>query len=110
MAAGIRILLAVRQPFVAIICQALRLRRHERPSSCGFAMKRARSTDLMIVQAARIPGETDFKNGSAQVCVARHGETDWNIAVIPQEWIDATTRDEGRRQTMRWLPDWPLQA
>ena len=37
-------------------------------------------------------------NGSVQVCVARHGETDWNIAGILQGWIDVAINDQGRRQ------------
>lgn len=37
-------------------------------------------------------------NGSVQVCVARHGETDWNIAGILQGWIDVPVNAEGRRQ------------
>lgn len=35
---------------------------------------------------------------AAHVCVARHGETDWNIAGILQGWSDVTLNDEGRRQ------------
>lgn len=34
----------------------------------------------------------------AYVCVARHGETDWNIAGILQGWIDVEINDKGRRQ------------
>jgi len=37
-------------------------------------------------------------NGPAQVCVARHGETDWNLAGILQGWIDVAINYEGRRQ------------
>lgn len=37
-------------------------------------------------------------NGSAQVCVARHGETDWNIAGILQGWLDVAINEQGRRQ------------
>lgn len=37
-------------------------------------------------------------NRSAQVCVARHGETDWNIAGILQGWIDVAINDQGRKQ------------
>jgi len=32
------------------------------------------------------------------VCVARHGETDWNIAGILQGWTDVPINDQGRRQ------------
>ncbi len=34
----------------------------------------------------------------AYLCVARHGETDWNIAGILQGWIDVEINDRGRRQ------------
>ncbi|MDP1611764.1 MAG: histidine phosphatase family protein [Sulfuritalea sp.] len=34
----------------------------------------------------------------AYVCVARHGETDWNIAGILQGWTDVPINDRGRRQ------------
>lgn len=37
-------------------------------------------------------------NGSAQICVARHGETDWNIAGILQGWLDVAINEQGRRQ------------
>lgn len=35
---------------------------------------------------------------SADVCVARHGETDWNIAGILQGWSDVPINDVGRQQ------------
>jgi broad specificity phosphatase PhoE len=34
----------------------------------------------------------------AIVCVARHGETDWNVAGILQGWLDVRINDLGRRQ------------
>jgi len=34
----------------------------------------------------------------AYVCIARHGETDWNIAGILQGWTDVPINDQGRRQ------------
>ncbi|RLJ64854.1 histidine phosphatase family protein [Sulfurisoma sediminicola] len=34
----------------------------------------------------------------AQVCIARHGETDWNAAGILQGWIDVPLNDGGRRK------------
>jgi len=43
-------------------------------------------------------GAMNSINHSAQVCIARHGETDWNIAGILQGWIDVAVNDEGRRQ------------
>lgn len=37
-------------------------------------------------------------NGSAHICVSRHGETDWNITGILQGWTDILLNDLGRRQ------------
>jgi len=37
-------------------------------------------------------------DGSAQVCVARHGETDWNLAGILQGWMDVYLNDLGQKQ------------
>ncbi len=34
----------------------------------------------------------------AHVCIARHGETDWNVAGILQGWLDVKINDQGRRQ------------
>jgi probable phosphoglycerate mutase len=34
----------------------------------------------------------------AQICVARHGETDWNAAEVLQGWTDVEINDKGRRQ------------
>lgn len=34
----------------------------------------------------------------AEICVARHGETDWNTAGILQGWIDVEINAKGRRQ------------
>jgi probable phosphoglycerate mutase len=34
----------------------------------------------------------------AHICVARHGETDWNTAGILQGWLDVEINDKGRRQ------------
>jgi probable phosphoglycerate mutase len=35
---------------------------------------------------------------STTICLARHGETDWNTAGILQGWIDVAINDTGRRQ------------
>lgn len=43
-------------------------------------------------------GEHVVGNLPAHVCVARHGETDWNIAGILQGWIDVPINELGRRQ------------
>jgi len=37
-------------------------------------------------------------NRPAQICVTRHGETDWNTAGILQGWLDTKLNDHGRRQ------------
>lgn len=37
-------------------------------------------------------------SGSAQICVARHGETDWNLAGILQGWMDVYLNDLGQQQ------------
>jgi probable phosphoglycerate mutase len=37
-------------------------------------------------------------NDTAQVCVARHGETDWNLAGILQGWMDVYLNDLGQEQ------------
>lgn len=34
----------------------------------------------------------------AQVCVVRHGETDWNLSGVLQGWIDVPLNETGRRQ------------
>jgi probable phosphoglycerate mutase len=35
---------------------------------------------------------------SAQICVVRHGETDWNTAGILQGWLDVPLNEQGRQQ------------
>ena len=37
-------------------------------------------------------------NGVTKICVARHGETDWNVAGKLQGWTDVPLNDNGRRQ------------
>lgn len=37
------------------------------------------------------------------VCIARHGETDWNVAGILQGWLDVPLNDQGRRQAYEML-------
>ncbi|NJD34408.1 MAG: histidine phosphatase family protein [Betaproteobacteria bacterium] len=37
------------------------------------------------------------------VCVARHGETDWNVSGILQGWLDVPLNDRGRRQAYEIL-------
>jgi broad specificity phosphatase PhoE len=45
-----------------------------------------------------VPRDLPVAEGPAQVCIARHGETDWNTAGILQGWMDVEINDEGRRQ------------
>ncbi len=37
-------------------------------------------------------------DGSTTICVARHGETDWNTAGILQGWLDVPINEQGRTQ------------
>jgi len=37
--------------------------------------------------------------GTTHICIARHGETDWNAAQILQGWIDVPLNMHGRRQS-----------
>jgi probable phosphoglycerate mutase len=37
---------------------------------------------------------------AAEICITRHGETDWNIAGILQGWIDVPLNAQGRRQAV----------
>lgn len=37
-------------------------------------------------------------DASTYICVARHGETDWNVSGILQGWLDVPLNDQGRRQ------------
>lgn len=41
---------------------------------------------------------TKAASAPAHVCIARHGETDWNVAGILQGWMDVPINDLGRRQ------------
>ncbi|WP_414707520.1 phosphoglycerate mutase family protein, partial [Rhodoferax sp. UBA5149] len=35
---------------------------------------------------------------TAHICVARHGETDWNMRGILQGWFDVPINEQGRHQ------------
>ena len=37
-------------------------------------------------------------HAATYICVARHGETDWNVSGILQGWLDVPINDLGRRQ------------
>jgi probable phosphoglycerate mutase len=39
-------------------------------------------------------------SGPTKLCVARHGETDWNNEGILQGWVDVSINDNGRRQAV----------
>jgi broad specificity phosphatase PhoE len=38
---------------------------------------------------------------TTHICIARHGETDWNIKGILQGWLDVPINEQGRRQAHR---------
>ena len=40
----------------------------------------------------------NFTPAATCICVARHGETDWNVSGILQGWLDVPLNDQGRRQ------------
>lgn len=48
-------------------------------------------------QAARFDAMS-AEHPATCVCVARHGETDWNVSGILQGWLDVPLNDRGRRQ------------
>ncbi len=41
---------------------------------------------------------TNQPGDPTHICVARHGETDWNITGVLQGWIDVPLNENGRRQ------------
>lgn len=40
------------------------------------------------------------------ICIARHGETDWNKLGILQGWLDVPINQLGRDQARQWAADW----
>lgn len=50
---------------------------------------------MSIASAKPAPAERECPT---LLCVARHGETDWNISGILQGWIDVPLNDTGRQQ------------
>lgn len=44
------------------------------------------------MRSAHQPGDP------TRICIARHGETDWNITGVLQGWIDVPINENGRRQ------------
>lgn len=38
---------------------------------------------------------------TTHICIARHGETDWNIKGILQGWLDVPINEQGRRQARK---------
>lgn len=51
-------------------------------------------------------GATTLIDGSTEVYVVRHGETDWNISGILQGWIDVPINDKGRMQARELAADY----
>lgn len=41
---------------------------------------------------------TDPTDAPTEICVTRHGETDWNISGVLQGWIDVPLNENGRNQ------------
>lgn len=39
-------------------------------------------------------------SSAAQICIARHGETDWNVTGVLQGWLEVPINDNGRRQAL----------
>jgi probable phosphoglycerate mutase len=37
---------------------------------------------------------------SAQICIARHGETDWNLRGVLQDWLDVPLNANGKSQAL----------
>ncbi len=37
---------------------------------------------------------------TTKICIARHGETDWNSAGILQGWLNVPLNEKGRRQSL----------
>lgn len=39
-------------------------------------------------------------NPSTAICIARHGETDWNVEGVLQGWLDIPINEKGRQQAV----------
>jgi probable phosphoglycerate mutase len=46
------------------------------------------------------PGDEAGAGEVARICVARHGETDWNTAGVLQGWLDVPLNRRGREQAL----------
>lgn len=46
----------------------------------------------------RLPPRRILDAGTSEICVVRHGETDWNAAGVLQGWLDVPLNDLGRLQ------------
>ena len=53
-----------------------------------------------VTAAAIVVLECACMRKSTQICITRHGETDWNAAGILQGWLDVPVNALGRRQTV----------
>ena len=47
---------------------------------------------------ADLPADPERPTRPAQICIARHGETNWNTAGILQGWLDTLLNEHGRQQ------------
>jgi probable phosphoglycerate mutase len=55
---------------------------------------------LLSSGATALPDHLPLTEEGTQICVARHGETDWNVAGILQGWLDVSLNESGRRQAV----------
>jgi probable phosphoglycerate mutase len=39
-------------------------------------------------------------SSATQICITRHGETDWNVAGVLQGWLDVPINERGRKQAL----------
>jgi probable phosphoglycerate mutase len=43
-------------------------------------------------------GDRSIEQAATEICLLRHGETDWNVSGVLQGWIDVPLNETGRRQ------------
>lgn len=55
---------------------------------------------IIAPQASAVPAGIKPPLGETQICIVRHGETDWNAAGILQGWLDVLLNEKGRKQAV----------